>query len=436
MEAVRREILPNVALTCLQTDKFKTGSLSISLLTQLKRETAAKNALVPYVLRRGCASYPDMERLAAWLEELYGAKIEPTVRKKGEIQCLGFTASFCEDRFLPSRVGLLEKITALLGELLLTPHTRGGLLLPNYVDSEREKLIERIDAAVNDKRSFAMRRLFELMCPFEDYATDRLGSREEAEGIAYVKLTRHYRELLASSPVEVFYCGSAAPFEVERALKNALASMPRSRPDPELGTDIRMNTVEEKERFFEEEMNVTQGKLAVGFRLGKCMREPNQAALRVFNAVYGGSVTSKLFMNVRERLSLCYYASSVIDRHKGIMAVGSGIEFSKYGEALKEILAQLDAVRSGDVSEQELNAARRFVASDLRADMDSPAALEDFYLAQAIEGLDYGPEELAALAEDVGREEIVTIAQDVTCDAVYFLHGPAGGQGSSPEDED
>jgi predicted Zn-dependent peptidase len=435
VEAVRRDILPNVALTCLQTEKFKTGSLSITLLTQLHRETAAKNALIPYVLRRGCASYPDMESLAAYLEELYGARVEPIVRKKGEIQCLGFTASFCEDRFLPDRAGLLEKITALLGELLLVPHTRGGLLLPAYVDSERDKLVERIYAAVNDKRSFAMRRLFELMCPFEDYATDRLGSREEAEGIAYVKLTRHYRELLAASPIELFYCGSAAPFEVERAIKNALASMPRTRPDPELGTDIRMNTVEEDTRYFNEEMNVSQGKLAVGFRLGKSMQEPNQAALRVFNAVYGGSVTSKLFMNVRERLSLCYYASSVIDRHKGIMAVGSGIEFSKYDEALKEILAQLDAIKNGELTDQELNAAKRFVASDLRADMDSPAALEDFYLAQAIEGLDYGPEELAALAEDITREEVVTVASDVSCDAVYFLHGPAGGAMPGAEDE-
>jgi predicted Zn-dependent peptidase len=438
VEAVRKDILPNVALTCLQTDKFKTGTLSVTLLTQLKRDTAARNAIIPFVLRRGCASYPDMGSISAYLEELYGARVEPTIRKKGEIQCLGFTASFCEERFLPERADLLSRMAALLGEMLLSPNTRGGLLLPAYVDSERDKLIERIDAAVNDKRSYSLRRLFELMCPCEDYATDRLGSREEAEGIGYVKLTRQYRELLATSPVEVFYCGSASPAEAERAVKNALVTMPRGEPDLELGTDIRMNTMEEEPRRFTEKMDVAQGKLAVGFRLGKCMESPDQAALRVFNAVYGGSVTSKLFMNVRERLSLCYFASSVIDRHKGIMAVSSGIEFAKYDEALQEILAQLDAIRHGEVTEQELEAARKFIASDLRSDMDSPGALEDFYLAQAIEGLSYGPEELAALAEEVSLGDLTAVAQDVSCDAVYFLRSPENGAaaaGAGDEDK-
>ena len=430
MEAVRKEILPNATLTCLQTDKFKTSCLSVTLLTQLTRETAAKNAVVPYVLRRGCASYPDMESLSAYLEELYGAQVEPSVRKKGEIQCIGFTANFCEDRCLPEPAGLLEKIAALLGELLLSPVTRGGLLLPAYVDSEREKLMERINAAMNDKRSYAARRLFELMCDCEDYAADRLGSREEAASISYVKLTRHYRELLASSPVEIFYCGSASPALVERAIKAALVTMPRSEPDTELGTDIRMNAMEEKPRVFTEEMDVTQGKLAIGFRLGACMESPDQAALRVFNAVYGGSVTSKLFMNVREKLSLCYYASSAIDRHKGVMAVSSGIEFDKYDEALREILAQLDAVRRGEVTDTELTAARKYVASDLRSDRDNPAALEDFYLTQTIEGLDYGLAELAELVEDVTLPEITKIAAGVECDAIYFLRGPAAEVGA------
>ena len=423
MEAVRKEIMPYVALTCIKTEKFKTSTLSVTLLTQLRRDTAARNAVIPYVLCRGCTSYPDMEKLSAYLEELYGARVEPAVRKMGEIQCVGFSADFCEDRYLPAPAGLLDKVSTLLGELLLFPVTRGGLLLPTYVESEREKLIERIDAAMNDKRGYAVRRLLENMCDCEDYAVDRLGSRAEAEDINHVKLTRHYRELLASSPLEIFYCGSSSPAEVERAIKLALAALPRSEPDGELGTDIRMNSVAAEPRVFTEEMDVLQGKLALGFRLGPCMESPDQAALRVFNAVYGGSVTAKLFTHVRERLSLCYYASSAIDRHKGVMLVSSGIEFDKYDEAYREILAQLDAVRRGDVTPEELEAARKFIASDLRSDMDSPAALENFFLAQTIEGYTYGPMELAALVELVTPEQVTRIAEGVECDAVYFLRG-------------
>jgi len=188
-----------------------------------------------------------------------------------------------------------------------------------------------------------------------------------------------------------------------------------------------MNSLEEKPRYFEDEMQVTQGKLALGFRLGECMDDPNAAAIKVFNAVFGGSVTSKLFMNVREKLSLCYFASSLVDLHKGLLVVSSGIEFDKYDAALSEILSQLEAVKSGDISDYELSAAKSSVASDYRTIEDSPGALEDFYLNQALIGPDCSPSELAALAEEIRSDEIIKIANGVECDAIYFLRGQKEG---------
>ena len=163
--------------------------------------------------------------------------------------------------------------------------------------------------------------------------------------------------------------------------------------------------------------------LAVGFRLGECMDDPDPAKLAVFNAVYGAGVTSKLFQNVREKLSLCYYAFSSIDTLKGIMAVLSGIEVDKYDEALSEILAQLDAVRAGDISEAELAAARCSVANDLRTGADSAYYLADFYLRETVQGTDATPDDIAALAENVTAEDVAAIARGVELDAVYFLRG-------------
>ena len=410
-------------MTCLQTDKFKTGCLSINLLTPLNRETASKNALIPMVLCRGTATLPDMAAISARLDSLYGARIKPVVRKKGEIQVIGLYADFADDAFIPEESSILEHITELLGEMLLMPKTRGGLLIKEYVESERDKLLEQIRGRINDKRGYSIQRLFELMCAMEDYSTDKLGSESEAENITANELTHHYHDTLASSPIEVFYCGSAEPSRVKTAVKAALASLTRSDGEPDLGTDIRMNSLEEKPRYFEDEMQVTQGKLAIGFRLGECMDEPNVAAIKVFNAIFGGSVTSKLFMNVREKLSLCYFASSFIDMHKGILAVSSGIEFEKYDAALSEILSQLESVRNGDVSDYELSAAKSSIASDYRTIEDSPVALEDFYLNQALIGPDCTPSELAALAEDITLKEVVQIAKGVECDAIYFLRG-------------
>lgn len=425
MQRTRTEILPGVWLTALHTDKFKTGCLSVTLLTQLTRERAAMNAVLPFVLRRGSTRLPDLETVAGELDSLYGATITPVVRKLGEIQCVGFYSTFADDR--AAGAPILPRLAEDVSGMLLAPNTHGGLLRQGYVRSEKDKLLDKIRGCINDKRSYATQRLTELMCCYEDYCVPRLGDEDMAESIHYQKLTRHYHELLAASPVEVFYCGSLPAAEVAQTLADALAAMPRGEIDYDIGTDIRMNAVEETPRYFTEEDEVSQGVLAVGFRLGECMDDPDPAKFAVFNAVYGAGVSSKLFLNVREKLSLCYYAFSSTDVLKGIMAVLSGIEFDKYGEALGEILTQLDAVRAGDISEAELAAARRTVANDLRAGADSPNYLADFYLRETVQGTDASPDDIAALAETVTAEDVAAVARGVELDAVYFLRGEEAG---------
>lgn len=433
MEFNRNELMPGVFLSHLRSDKFKTACMSVTLLTQLRRETAAMNAVIPFVLNRGTTRYGDMEQLSRRMDELYGAAVEPVVRRIGEIQCIGFYGSFPEPDYLPGGEALLGDTCALMAQLLLDPATRGGLLLPQYVDSEREKLLDIIRSRMNDKRSYALMRCIEEMCCYEDFAVSRFGSESEAENIHYKKLTRHYRELIQTCPVEIFYCGKTDFKAVSAAMREAFSTMPRGEIDYDIGTDLRMNAVEDHVRFVEEEMDVTQGKLVLGFRLGECMEEPDIPALYVFNAVYGSGATSKLFMNVREKLSLCYYASSAVYLHKGIMLVSSGIEFDKLDAARDEILAQLDSVRRGEITDDELRSAKKSVASDLRAMQDSIGELEGFYLSQALDGLDYGPAELAALAEDVTKEDVQAIAKSIECDLIYFLKGSGEEDGSDDE---
>ncbi len=425
MDFSRTEILPGIFLSHLRSNKFKTACMSITLLSQLRRETASLNALIPFVLRRGTTRYADMARLSARMDELYGTAIEPVVRRVGEIQCLGFYASFPEQEYLPGGASLMNEAVSLMGEMLLSPVTRGGLLLPQYVDSEREKLCELIRSVINDKRGYAVMRCIQEMCCYEDFAVSRYGSVEECESINYKKLTKHYRALLQSCPVEIFYCGKSDLTHVVSALKDALSTMPRGEIDYDLGTDLRMNALEEQPRYVEERLDVTQGRLVLGFRLGECMEEPDIAALNVFNCVYGSGSTSKLFMNVREKLSLCYYASSFCYIHKGIMLVQSGIDFDRFDEAKAEILSQLEAMKRGEISDDELLSARRAVASDLRSLMDSQGELEGFWLAQALDGLDYGPMELAELVESVSKQDVIDIANSVELDLVYFLRGRA-----------
>jgi len=425
---LRKEIMPQVFLTAVRTDKFKTGCISINLCMQLSRKDAAKNALLPQVLLRGCGRYPDMQSLSAALDKLYGARVEPLVRKKGEVHCVGLYSDFVDDAFVPKGEKLLERVTELLGQLLLFPATKAGLFNHDYVQSERENLANRIRARINDKQQYAVSRLKELMCEGEPYAVDTLGEKaEDALKITPISLTKHYREVLETARIEIFYCGSAEAERVEIAVKNALEALPRAEGSiVQPYTDVKMTVGEA--RYFTESMDVTQGKLAVGFRLGEIMKKPDLAKLLVFNALYGGSVTSKLFLNVRERLSLCYYASSQIERHKGILIVSSGIEVEKYEDALAEILRQLDLIRQGEVSEDELSNAKKTIMTDLRSVMDSQIMLENFYLGQAIESLAYSPDVLAELIRDVSKDDILAVANSIRLDSVYFLRNAEGGR--------
>ncbi len=430
MELKRSEIMPGVWLSTLQTDKFKTACLSLSLLSQLRRETASAYALIPSVLRRGTARYPDLDALAARMDELYGTAVEPVVRRIGEIQTVGFFASIPESAFLPGGEDVLRPACELLGQLLLSPNTRGGLLRPQYVDSEKQKQLERIRSRINFKGSYSVQRCIEEMCCFEDFAVGRLGSEEDTESINYKKLTKQYHTLLQTSPVEIFYCGRAGEDELVPILRDALMTLPRGEIDYEIGTDVRLNAIEAQPRSFEEKMAVSQGKLVMGWRLGEAMEEPDVPALMVFNAVLGGSSTSKLFLNVREKKGLCYSVSSMTDLHKGLLLAAAGIDFDKFEETRDEIFRQLACMAQGEISDEELAAARTGVASDLRMTMDSQGELEGFYLAQALDGTDCGPLELAALAESVTKEQLAAIASGAECDMIYFLRG------KDEEDED
>ena len=423
MEYSRKELLPGIFLTHLRSDKFKTACISLNLLTQLSRETASMNALIPYVLRRGTTRYGDMEALSRRMDQLYGTAIEPVVRRIGEIQCIGFYGSVPEEAYLPSGEKLLPQAIGLMAEMLLAPNTRGGLLLAAYVDSEKEKLLQRIRSRINDKRSYSLSRCIEEMCCFEDFAVSRLGSEEEAENINYKKLSRHYRSLLQSCPVELFYCGRASFKEVSAAFKDALAAMPRGEIDYELGTDIRMNSIEAQPRYVEEKLDVGQGKLVLGFRLGECMEEPNVAAIHVFNGIYGSGSTSKLFMNVREKLSLCYYCSSRYDGRKGILRIESGVESENIEKAKEAIFAEIEEMKKGNISDFEMESAKLSLCDSFRTLDDSVDGIEAWYSSQVFENSFKNLDEKLEGIMKVTKEQVVEAANLLKTDTIYVLKG-------------
>ena len=413
----RREIMQDVFLTYLPAQHFKTSRLTLNLVTGLDRASASANALLPAVLRRGTVRCPDMESLSAALDTLYGANIDYTVRKKGERQCVGFAAGFIDDGFTPHGEKLLEPVAQQLGELLLEPVTRDGCFLSEYVDSEKANLIDAIRALKNDKRDWADIRLMQEMCAGEPYSVLRLGDEETAGAITADALYRHGQELMVSSRVELIYCGGAEERRVEDAVLSALARLPRGSQTPL--PPVRRAAAPETPRCIIETMDVTQGKLAMGYR---CTSD-DYPAMVLANLILGGTSNSKLFLNVREKHSLCYYASSSYARSKGILTVSGGVEVTDFERAEEEIERQLHAVQQGDWEDWEQEGALQAIRTSLLSLTDSQGALENFYLGQIASGATETPEELASSLQQVTKERIVAAARTVTPDTVYFLRG-------------
>ena len=413
----RTRLADGVYLTYLPARKFKTSLLSAQFVTPLRKETASAYALLPAVLRRGTVSYPDMGAMAAYLDRLYGARIDYTIRKKGENQCVGFVASMIDDSFTPNGEKLLEPVAALLGELICEPVTKHGRFVPSYFESEKTNLIDAIRSLINDKRDYADSRLLKEMCAGEPYGISRLGDEESVEKLQPKKLYTLYKELIATARLELFYSGSASQKRVEQALLAAFSTLPR---------DVIQEIALPQEHIarteilrVEDEMDVTQGKLGMGFSCGS----DDTMALLMGNTLFGGSSNSKLFMNVREKLSLCYYASSLYHRQKGLITVSSGIEFENFQKAYDEIMAQLEAVWKGDLEDWELEGARSTLLNAYSSMGDSQGKLENFYLGQVATGQSETPEELAKQVLEVTPERIFRAMETVKLDTVYFLKG-------------
>ena len=306
---------------------------------------------------------------------------------------------------------------ALLGELICDPVTYHGRFVPEYFESEKTNLLEAIRSLINDKRDWADSRLLRALCDGEAYAVPRLGDEETVDKLQALKVYTQYRDLISTAPLEIIYSGSADLERVKQALAAAFATLPRE--EVRVISTAAPHVCRESVQHVEDVLDVTQGKLGMGFSCGS----DDMPALLMRNTLFGGSSNSKLLLNVREKLSLCYYASSLYHRQKGLITVSSGIEFQNYQRAYDEIMAQLEAVQKGELEDWELEGARSTLLNSYATVGDSQGKLENFYLGQAATGQHETPADLARAIQDMTAERICRAMSTVKLDTVYFLKG-------------
>jgi len=407
----------------LKTGKFKTNSINIFFIDNLSRENVTKNALIPAVMRRGSSGYPTFRDISIRLEELYGASFDCGVFKLGEYHVVQFYTEFLSGKFVETGRKQFEDASGLLFNIVLEPLMKNGSFYEEYINIEKENLKNLINSRVNDKVKYSLDRCIEEMCKDEPFSLNEYGVLDEIDGITSGELTAHYRKMLSTFPVKVYIAGDIDE-DCAKTVVEKLRLIKRDKINEIMKQKIEKEVIAVNE--VNEKMNVTQGKLSLGFRTNIPGDSNDYYALMVYNGILGGGTHSKLFANVREKAGLAYYVFSTLEKYKGLMLISSGIEITNKEKAKKIILEQLDDIKKGKITDMEMDSTKKNIVTGLRSMADSQIGIVNFYLGQDLSGTNETFESIIEKVKKVRKEDVVSVASRVVLDTVYFLTSGEG----------
>lgn len=403
---------------CYPAKRFKTITLEAFWINPLKPEEAALAALLPYVLRRATQKWPTMAAIERRLEELYGAGFRSDVGKAGDRQLLSFHLELVNGRFLPESPDTLSAGLDFLQEVLEHPLTAGvSAFDPEVVAREQEVLARRIGALINDKSQYAMQRLLESVAEGRPFGLRRLGTVEAVRAITPEALYSFYRKVRETRPFMLLVVGDVNPDTVGafyQKMVNGRRAVSALPPSPAY-------TPLHRDRVVVERQDVRQGKLNMAYATSMTVNDPRWPALMMYAGILGGFPHSKLFVNVREKASLAYYAFARIDAALGMMAIGAGIEFEDYAAASRIIREQVEAMARGEITDEEMAFTLDGFGNEILSEQDSPDAIIGRQMERILSGGGLAGDDLIAALSRVTREDMVAVAREITLDTTFFL---------------
>lgn len=417
-EQFERGSVGRMRLHVLPTKRFKTFALSLFVGIPLTESRVTPVALTPFVLRRGTSTYPETISFRERLDDLYGAGFGFDLYKRGDYQIVQFRLDMINDRFVSTGQSLLRDAIAFLGEALTSPALADGKFREKYVEAEKTTVRKRIEAIINDKMRYAAERCVEEMCKDEPYRLLALGRKDELAGIDAASLYREYQEWLNDAVIDLYVSGDTSLAEVQPLVE---ASFKLSAGESRRYAAPELLPARPEPQTIVERLDVGQGKLNLGLRVGISYGDERYPSLLVCNGVLGAFPHSKLFINVREKASLAYYAASRLDGHKGLMTIQSGIEIENYERALGIIQEQLAAMKRGEYGTEDIARTKAMLANQLREIQDSAYERIAFDFNNALSGAERTGEGLLAQVQAVTADQIQEAAQGIALDTIYFL---------------
>ncbi len=411
----------NIRLFLLKTRKFKTVTVRVFIKGSLA-DHVEEQAILPFIMKRGSTNYPSMASISQTLEFLFGARMALDNGKLGENQVFISGIDMVNDRFLPSRNGLIRNAAALFRDVLLDPLNEEGGFLPDLFSLEKKNLQKFIASRIDDKITYANLRLIREMFRGEPFGTYEWGEPEQVGRLDRVEAFDYYRCMFESRPVSVYIMGEIEPDEALDLFGFLFGGMKRTEIDDTAPTPAGQPG---DGAVIEEEQHLEQSKLVMGFHVRNDCDDALYFALFLYNSILGGGSFSKLFKNVREKASLAYYVHSIYDKLKGFLRVGAGIHRDRFEQARSLVLEQMDSIAAGDISDDEISHARKALISGLTAVKDNPGQLVDYHHLAALAGRETDVDAVIERIGAVTRDQLVAVTELVSPGKTFFLKGIA-----------
>lgn len=400
--------------------RFKTNRISINFITELKNETVTANAIIPYLLKKGHKDCADFTQFNCELEKLYGAFVGGYIQKVGDYQIVSLSITGIDDKYALNNDTITDCAADILCKMALTPILENGHFNSDDVNIEKTALIDTIEAEINEKRIYAINNLVKLMCKDEPFGIPKYGYKEHVNELTPQSIKAAYDKLLKHSRIEIMFTGCGDDKAAIEVFKNAFTIVERDYKEiTKISTHKKHDELVEKTDV----LSVNQSKMVLGFANGVAADDKTTTTTKLMVAVLGGTPSSKLFLNVREKLSLCYYCAARYDRFKGIMMIDCGVENKNIDMAKKEILAQLDCIKNGEVTDEEMRNALLSLKNALTSVYDSDSSIESWYMGQILGGTNISPKDESDKLDSIDKQAVIEAAKLVELDALYILTG-------------
>lgn len=417
------ELKKGIKAHFIKTNIFKTNLISIIITTPLKKKNVTKNALIPFLLKRGSNNYPTHEQISLRLEELYGTSLNCGIDKVGDNQVIKFVTESIDNHYTLSGEDLIKDVIDLLIDVVFNPYMEKNMFKDNAIETEKKHLRNIIEGKINNKDEYAFNRCLENMYEFDGYGLYKFGYLEDLEKITLEDISNYYFELIKTAKIDIYLSGDFEEEHIKKILsENKILQELEEREADYVKADLSTNIAKKVDspKVIQEKMDIKQGKLVIGYNIFDKQLNSKNIGI-VFNSIFGDSANSMLFQNVREKAGLAYTVRSGFIKPKKIIMLRAGIETENYEKALEIIKEQIENMKSGKFSDKDIENAKVYITSGIKnieAEQDTEIV---FYMGQELLGVDFSIEEYIDEINSVTKEQIIEFAKSLQMNTIYFL---------------